>query len=191
MRQSDIVILDFVGVGLQSLEIEPRYTSSRSYTNLMDPWKADFGKAFRKIGGLTNLTRLELDKFKPHPHHMRHLQGLHLRELALHRCSGVELDLFVPGALLMLTSLHIRESQGKQLAAQGQDETRQKLVECGKIVLDLPHLVEVSGSSALFSIGMADGLSSWQKGNYTKGLKTVYERNLFAETYGLKVWRRP
>ena len=148
-------------------------------------------KGLSKIGSLTCLTRLELHKFRYYETDVRPLRGLHLRELALQHCSGLESDLFVPGSLLMLTSLHIRESWEQQQAIKDQNGHAQKLTECGRIVLNLPHLVEVSGSSMLFSIGMADGLMSWQKGNYTKGLKTSFDRNDFTRKYGLKVWHRP
>ena len=191
MRWSDVNILDFIGTGLKCLKIEPSFWWVSVSTQ--SEWKAAFGKAFQKIGSLTGLTRLELHEFRccTAVADTRPLHGLHLRELALHYCSDLQSDLFAPGALLLLTSLHIRESWEEREAIKDENGHVQKLTECGRIVLDLPHLVEVSGSSMLFSIGMADELRFWQKSNYTKGLKTSFERNIFAQAHGLKVWRRP
>ena len=189
MRQSNITFLDLAGKSLQSLEFEPIYPERGSYEDSMASWKADFGKAFRKIGSLSRLTRLELYKVKPHIHDIGPLHGLQLQELALHHCSGLELDMFKLGALPLLSRLHIRESRKQRQAAQ--DEDMQKLAECGKVILSLPYLVELSGSCCIFSFGIADELSSWQSSDYTKGLKSSFERNVFVQTYGLKVWRRP
>ena len=118
------------------------------------------------------------------------LHGLHLRELALQQFDGLELDLFkfVLGALLSLTSLHVRKSQKRQRQIQGQDEMIQELAECGQIILGLPHLQELSGLCALFAFATPQELHTWQV--TTSPPEVAEDSAKDGHPRRLKVWRR-
>ena len=141
------------------------------------------------IGTLTNLTRLELHAFiYEQTINVRPLHSLPLRELVLLDCQNLEAKLLMPGSLTSLQKLHIAESDERQTAISQQPDVMPQLRECGKAVLSLPDLTQLSGSCALFSFGMVEDLSSWQHSAYTKGLMTTNDGDV---PDGLGIWIRP
>ena len=125
--------------------------------------------AVRQISTLTALTRLELVEYTGVTRHAAHLRSLPLRELILVDCHKLVLDIFVPGALTSLEKLHLVGMQRNVMR-----DSLLELQDCAEAVLSLPHLVQLSGSNALFrEEGMASALSTWQQHEYTKGLMSA------------------
>ena len=145
----------------------------------------------QKAGSLRCLTRLELHHLKSQAVDTRPLQGLPLRELALHYCQGLELELLVPGALLSLTSLHVKETKKRLLQVERKKDLIQELADCGQIILGLPHLEELSGLSALFSFGIGEELQAWKVSPYHKGGMSKSDEIDHPEKFQLKIWHRP
>ena len=126
------------------------------------------------ICNLTSLTRLELyhcyctTRFSA-------LQGLKLQELKLDSCPGAAQQILSNGTMSTLKKLHIWESKEDQTqdvtafttavreTASPDHKWAQELNQLGKVVLSLPKLVRLSGSSLLFSLAMAEELRVWSE----------------------------
>ena len=183
LSRSGASVLHLVSTGLQSLQL-----------NLSRKELAAFEQFIRKAGSLKCLTSLELHYFYPRAINTRPLQWLPLRELSLYYCQGLELELLVPGALLSLTSLHIRETKEELLQVKGHKRWIKDLAHCGQIILGLPHLTELSGSSALFAYGMKKELKAWKASPYhndsvRRPIPSVHRRQI--THFPFQVWRRP
>ena len=173
-------ILHLVSTGLESLQL-----------NLRNREGEEAGHIIHKAGSLKCLTSLELHHLKPYAALTRLLHGLPLRKLALHHCQGLELKLLVPGALLSLKTLNIRDSVERQLEIESKNGVTNELADCGQIILGLPHLTELSGSSALFSFGIAEELQAWEASPFYNDGVEESDQNEYPERFQLKVWRKP
>lgn len=171
------MMLPVEGHHLQSLEcqlfpLDPRDDESIGY------WQS-------RIGRLTALTRLELRNFRPNRHTSFPLmRNLHLQELVLVECQRLELQLIVPGSFTSLRKLHIEE------AIEGPHHTDGQLLSCGRKLISLPQLSQLSGSCALFDIGLRHELRGWQVNAYERGLMTSNNLPEHVLRSSRKVWIR-
>ena len=103
------------------------------------------------------------------------LRSLAVQKLFLIDCPGAEVELFVPGALAALETLHICEEKSHLIALdeclsqdsapefEEQQIARQILV-AGKVLLSLPRLVEVGGRcKLLFLLGIINEQIGWKR----------------------------
>ena len=123
-----------------------------------------------RLASLTALTRLELNTgmLSCTEEEIEAVKNLQLRELVLVNCAGIELKLFVPGALSRLRKLHIEDRKciaiGSGYRARNElmlDKERDKLTATGGIVFQLRELCQISGLCNLFVLGMRRGLRKW------------------------------
>ena len=171
--------LTFVGSSLQSLECSLETGSKRALR-----------QAVQKIGAFTALTRLALSQFKPAGADFAAVHKLPLQELELLHCQNLEVELIVPGALLLLRSLHIEDSVYRKRRVSKQPEMMEKLAVCSRSLLSLPHLYQLTGTGALFTFAMKDVLKTWHVAKYQRASMGHYLHSP-AKTARLMVWSKP
>lgn len=126
------------------------------------------------ISNLTALTQLTLYSYRGATR-LSALQGLQLKKLRLEGCPGAAQQILGNGGMTSLQKLHIWESKHDPThdvtafntalgdTASADHQWAQELYQLGQVVLSLPNLVQVSGSSLLFTGAMAEGLRAWRE----------------------------
>lgn len=158
--RSENIFLQLAGPGLEAL----------AYIGENDvEWQA-----LHMIGGFTALTRLELQNLGFTTSDIAApIRTLPLQELVLVDCKGIELSIFMRGALTSLRKLHLEQDYW----CPAWHETYDWQEECNNVLRSLPHLHQISGSR-LFCGAIVPDTWHWQY--YPEGLMTaeaVYRRN--------------
>ena len=100
---------------------------------------------------------------------MTTLQRLSVVELRVIACTSAGhksmLEVLVaPGALPCLQKLHVEEERADlEHFADGTEAERSPTLRVGELVFSLPNLVEISGRSRLFLLGMPENWRFWSK----------------------------
>ena len=158
-------------------------------------------QALNFIGQLTALTRLELHAFpfsptRVAPHHdianpaldLASVCALPLHKLARLHCYNLELGVIVPGALTCLRKLHVMEDQERQESVSADPVVREQLGACGRILLVMTNLSQLSSSCEMCSSGMGNELAVWRKYDYMPDMMTKHIGKGLAQ---LHIWWRP
>ena len=150
-RNFSVTFLGLVDKGLKSLELHLE-------ASLICP---QIKSALWKVGGLTALTHLELASISGlYASQLQKVGTLpQLRSLALLHCQQTPYHLLKTGKFSSLQALHIEDdfptsNEAAKIEGINGERNEKKLIELGNIVLDLPSLQQVSGSSAFFKLGM-------------------------------------
>ena len=150
------------------------------------------------LGRLTGMTKLELSSYKATSHsHLATLRSLGLlRELTLLDCVNIQAAIFKPGALTALEVLHIEESleaRKKRLKNLPQadpaemEASKRQLHEAGAVVLRLPKLRQLSGTSPTLFTWMDPASQGpaklWTRGKMKRQLTPKDDRAPMIHTY--------
>ena len=179
--RSGSALLDLASDRLESLECGLRPSFSIKKVRV---------EAVRKMGAFSALTRLELSEFRPAWADFAAVRKLPLQELVLLHCQNLEVELLVPGALLSLRKLFIRDFGMRRRKVSRQPEMMEKLAVCSQDLLSLPCLFELLGSAVLFN-SMDGVLEKWHVNDYRKGSMTISGLDWSARPFRLKVWTKP
>jgi hypothetical protein len=154
LRSGSPQLLTLPAIALESLSWTQHYQDSQIQVH-----------EILKIASLSSLTKLELIKWKSWQD-LSALQDMHLVELELIGCEGMERDLFLPGAFQQLQRLHIENSFWRwSYDDKGVEDTNNyvsEMQELGEVILSIPALSELSGDCGLFFLGMVEQLKTWQ-----------------------------
>ena len=154
--------LDLGHEGLQSLSLNGDFRRKPQF--------------LQKLASLTGLTRLELKaELADNEEEIAALRNLRLQELALIESAGLEMKLFVPGALTRLRKLHIEDRNSllfdmyPYMRHKLGDREQEQLKRTGDIVLELDGLTQISGRCNVFVVGMRQGLEEWEEAALPEG----------------------